>query len=330
MAVEPEARRRAHEWLEEVYSKLEEREALFETISGQPVKPLYTEEDRAGADPERDLGYPGEYPYTRGVYPSMYRGRLWTMRQFAGFGTAEETNERFHYLLDHGQTGLSTAFDMPTLMGSTPTPTLSSARSGWRASRSTPSTTWRRSSRASTWASVTTSMTINAPAAILLAFYVATAEEQGVPPERLGGTIQTDILKEYIAQKEWCFPIEPAMRLVEDMIEWCTEHMPRWHPISISGLPHPRGRLDRPAGARLHAQGRPHLRRAGDRARPRRRRLRPAALVLLQRPHRLLRGDRQVPRGAPDLGAGDARDLRRQARGVAGGCASTPRPPASR
>ena len=117
MAVEPEAQRRAHEWLAEVYSRLEEREALFETISGEEVKPLYTEDDRVGADPERDLGYPGEYPYTRGVYPSMYRGRLWTMRQFAGFGTAEETNERFHYLLDHGQTGLSTAFDMPTLMG---------------------------------------------------------------------------------------------------------------------------------------------------------------------------------------------------------------------
>src|SRR5258705_9461890 len=117
MAVEPDARRRAHEWLAEVYTRLEEREALFETISGQEVKPLYTEEDREGSDDERELGYPGEYPYTRGVYPSMYRGRLWTMRQFAGFGTAEETNERFHYLLDHGQTGLSTAFDMPTLMG---------------------------------------------------------------------------------------------------------------------------------------------------------------------------------------------------------------------
>src|SRR5215207_8759475 len=117
MAVEREARRRAHEWLTEVYSRLEEREALFETISGHPIRPLYTEEDREGADPERDLGYPGEYPFTRGVYPSMYRGRLWTMRQFAGFGTAEETNERFRYLLDHGQTGLSTAFDMPSLMG---------------------------------------------------------------------------------------------------------------------------------------------------------------------------------------------------------------------
>ena len=117
MAVEPGARRRAHEWLQEVYSKQAEREAPFETISGQPVRPLYTEDDLADWDPERDLGFPGEHPYTRGVYPSMYRGRLWTMRQFAGFGTAEETNERFRYLLDHGQTGLSTAFDMPTLMG---------------------------------------------------------------------------------------------------------------------------------------------------------------------------------------------------------------------
>src|SRR5262249_53175977 len=117
MAVEPEARRRAHAWREEVYASQQEREALFETISGQEIQPLYTEEDRAAADEAPDLGYPGEYPYTRGVYPSMYRGRLWTMRQFAGFGTAEETNERFRYLLDHGQTGLSTAFDMPTLMG---------------------------------------------------------------------------------------------------------------------------------------------------------------------------------------------------------------------
>ncbi|MGZ8666320.1 MAG: methylmalonyl-CoA mutase family protein, partial [Solirubrobacterales bacterium] len=117
MAVEPEARRRAHAWLQEVYERSAEREALFETISGEPVRPLYTEEDRADSDPERDIGLPGSYPFTRGIYPSMYRGRLWTMRQFAGFGTAEETNERFRYLLDHGQTGLSTAFDMPTLMG---------------------------------------------------------------------------------------------------------------------------------------------------------------------------------------------------------------------
>src|SRR5919197_551038 len=235
MAVEPEARRRAHEWLAEVYSKLEEREALFETISGQEVKPLYTEEDREGSDSERDLGYPGEYPYTRGVYPSMYRGRLWTMRQFAGFGTAEETNERFHYLLDHGQTGLSTAFDMPTLVGLDSDANRSLGEVGVEGVAIDTLDDMETLFAGIDLGEVTTSMTINAPAAILLAFYVATAEEQGVPPERLGGTIQTDILKEYIAQKEWCFPIEPAMRLVGDMIEWCTEHMPRWHPISISG-----------------------------------------------------------------------------------------------
>ena len=235
MAVEPEAQRRAYEWLAEVYSRLEEREALFETISGQEVKPLYTEEDREGSDPEQDLGYPGEFPYTRGVYPSMYRGRLWTMRQFAGFGTAEETNERFHYLLDHGQTGLSTAFDMPTLMGLDSDAGRSLGEVGVEGVAIDTLDDMETLFAGIDLGSVTTSMTINAPAAILLAFYVAAAEEQGVPPQRLGGTIQTDILKEYIAQKEWCFPIEPAMRLVGDMIEWCSEHMPRWHPISISG-----------------------------------------------------------------------------------------------
>src|SRR4051794_25254009 len=235
MAVEPDARRRAHEWLAEVYAKLEEREALFESISGQEIKPLYTEEDREGSDPERELGYPGEYPYTRGVYPSMYRGRLWTMRQFAGFGTAEETNERFHYLLDHGQTGLSTAFDMPTLMGLDSDAHRSLGEVGVEGVAIDTLDDMETLFAGIDLGEVTTSMTINAPAAILLAFYVATAEKQGVPPERLGGTIQTDILKEYIAQKEWCFPIEPAMRLVGDMIEWSTEHMPRWHPISISG-----------------------------------------------------------------------------------------------
>jgi methylmalonyl-CoA mutase, N-terminal domain len=235
MAVEPEARRRAHEWLSEVYERLEEREALFETISGQEIKPLYTEEDRAASDPERDLGFPGEYPYTRGVYPSMYRGRLWTMRQFAGFGTAEETNERFHYLLDHGQTGLSTAFDMPTLMGLDSDADRSLGEVGVEGVAIDTLDDMETLFAGIELDKVTTSMTINAPAAILLAFYVCVAEEQGVPPERLGGTIQTDILKEYIAQKEWCFPIEPAMRLVGDMIEWATEHMPRWHPISISG-----------------------------------------------------------------------------------------------
>jgi methylmalonyl-CoA mutase N-terminal domain/subunit len=235
MAVEPGARRRAHEWLEEAYSKQAEREALFETISGQEVRPLYTEEDLAETDPEGEIGFPGEHPFTRGVYPSMYRGRLWTMRQFAGFGTAEETNERFRYLLDHGQNGLSTAFDMPTLMGLDSDHARSLGEVGVEGVAVDTLDDMIDLFRGIPLDRVTTSMTINAPAAILLAFYVCAAEEQGIPPEALGGTIQTDILKEYIAQKEWCFPIEPAMRLVTDMVEWCTERMPRWHPISISG-----------------------------------------------------------------------------------------------
>jgi methylmalonyl-CoA mutase N-terminal domain/subunit len=235
MAIEPEARRRAHQWREEAYSKEAEREALFETVSGHPVRPLYTEEDLAEWEAERDLGFPGEPPYTRGVYPSMYRGRLWTMRQFAGFGTAEETNERFRYLLDHGQTGLSTAFDMPTLMGLDSDHARSLGEVGVEGVAIDTLDDMIDLFAGIPLDRVTTSMTINAPAAILLAFYVCAAEEQGISPERLGGTIQTDILKEYIAQKEWCFPIEPAMRLVTDMVEWCSERMPRWHPISISG-----------------------------------------------------------------------------------------------
>jgi methylmalonyl-CoA mutase N-terminal domain/subunit len=234
MATEPEAVRRAHEWLEEVYSRQKERDAEFSTISGQPVKPLYTPED-APADPDADLGYPGEYPFTRGPYPSMYRGRLWTTRQFAGFGTVEETNKRFHYLLDHGQAGISVAFDMPTLMGFDSDHARSLGEVGREGVAVDSLDDMEDLFGGIPVGGVTTSMTINAPAAILLAFYVLVGEQQGVAPEKLGGTIQTDILKEYIAQQEWCFPIDPAMRLVTDMIEWCSRQMPRWHPISISG-----------------------------------------------------------------------------------------------
>ncbi|MFP5389488.1 MAG: methylmalonyl-CoA mutase family protein, partial [Thermoleophilia bacterium] len=211
-----------------------EREAEFSTMSGQPIAPLYGPE-HSPENPEETIGAPGEYPFTRGPYPSMYRGRLWTMRQFAGFGTVEETNERFHYLLDHGQTGLSTAFDMPTLMGYDSDHTRSLGEVGREGVAVDTLDDMKQLFDGIPLGGVTTSMTINAPAAILLAFYVLVGEQQGVPPEKLGGTIQTDILKEYIAQKEWCFPIEPAMRLVTDMIEWCSEHMPRWHPVSISG-----------------------------------------------------------------------------------------------
>jgi methylmalonyl-CoA mutase, N-terminal domain len=211
-----------------------EREAEFSTISGEEIAPLYGPEDVA-EDLEDRVGEPGSYPFTRGPYESMYRGRLWTMRQFAGFGTVEETNERFHYLLDHGQTGLSTAFDMPTLMGYDSDHAKSLGEVGREGVAVDTLADMERLFEGIPLGGVTTSMTINAPAAILLAFYVLVGEKQGVPAEQLGGTIQTDILKEYIAQKEWCFPIEPALRLVTDMIEWCTENMPRWHPVSISG-----------------------------------------------------------------------------------------------
>jgi methylmalonyl-CoA mutase N-terminal domain/subunit len=220
----------AERWYREKYVQTPEREALFSTMSGEPVNPLYTEED-AKSDP----GLPGEYPYTRGVYPSMYRGRLWTLRQFAGFGTAEETNERFRYLLDHGQTGLSTAFDMPSLMGHDSDHPRSEGEVGREGVAVDTLDDMETLFQGIDVGEVSTSMTINAPASIMLAFYVVAAEQKGVPPERLSGTIQTDILKEYIAQKEWCFPIEPAMRLVTDMVEFCSRRMPRWHPISISG-----------------------------------------------------------------------------------------------
>jgi methylmalonyl-CoA mutase N-terminal domain/subunit len=235
MATSPGSRRRAHQWREEVYDQQPEREALFESISAQPVEPLYTEEDLDQEALDSQLGLPGEYPFTRGIYPSMYRGRLWTMRQFAGFGTAEETNERFRYLLDQGQTGLSTAFDMPTLMGLDSDHGRSLGEVGVEGVAIDTLDDMQELFKGIPLDQVTTSMTINAPAAILLAFYACTAEEQGVPADKLGGTIQTDILKEYIAQKEWCFPIHPALRLVDDMVEWCTAEMPRWHPISISG-----------------------------------------------------------------------------------------------
>jgi methylmalonyl-CoA mutase N-terminal domain/subunit len=232
---EVSAHRRAHQWLKEVYAREPERDALFTTISGEEVKPVYTPEDLADADPEQNIGYPGEFPFTRGVYPSMYRGRLWTMRQFAGFGTAEETNKRFRYLLAHGQTGLSTAFDMPTLMGHDSDHARSLGEVGREGVAIDTLDDMETLFDDIPLDQVTVSMTVSGPAAILLALYVCVAEKQGVPREKLGGTIQTDILKEYIAQKEWCFPIDPAMRLVIDMLEFSARELPRWHPVSISG-----------------------------------------------------------------------------------------------
>src|SRR5256714_5253454 len=223
------------EWRRELYDASPERQGeLFSTISGLENEPLYTPET-VEIDHDAQLGYPGVYPFTRGVYPSMYRGRLWTMRQFAGFGTSEETNERFHYLLEHGQTGLSTAFDMPSLMGHDSDHPKSLGEVGREGTAVDTLDDMETLFAGIDLAKVTVSMTINAPAAIMLAFYVVAAEDKGIGPDRLGGTIQADILKEYIAQKEWCFPIDPAMRLLGDMIEWCTREMPRGHPGSISG-----------------------------------------------------------------------------------------------
>src|SRR5438128_5008880 len=232
MATTPRPMTDAERWYRERYARTPERDALFTTVSGEPLEPLYTADDLP--DPA-EIGFPGEFPYTRGVYPSMYRGRLWTMRQFAGFGTAEETNERFRYLLDHGQTGLSTAFDMPSLMGHDSDHPRSEGEVGREGVAVDTLDDMETLFAGIPTGEVSTSMTINAPAAVMLAFYVVAAERQGVPAEQLAGTIQTDILKEYIAQKEWCLPIDPAMRLVTDMIEFCSRRMPRWHPISISG-----------------------------------------------------------------------------------------------
>jgi methylmalonyl-CoA mutase N-terminal domain/subunit len=222
------------EWQRELYDAKPERDALFTTMSGLPVEPLYTP-DNVEIDYERELGYPGVFPYTRGVYPSMYRGKLWTMRQFAGFGTPEETNERFRYLLDHGQTGLSTAFDMPTLMGYDSDHPKSLGEVGREGVAIDSLEDMEQLFAGIPLDLVSTSMTINGPAAMLLAFYICVAEKQGVPRDRLRGTIQTDILKEYIAQKEWIFPPEPSMRLCVDMIEFCAREVPLWHPVSISG-----------------------------------------------------------------------------------------------
>ena len=211
----------AGEWKRELYDATPERpDELSSTISGLENEPLYTPEN-VEVDYERDLGYPGVYPFTRGVYPSMYRGKLWTMRQFAGFGTAEETNERFRYLLDHGQTGLSTAFDMPTLMGYDSDHQRSLGEVGREGVAIDSLGDMQTLFAGIPLNKVSTSMTINSPAAMLLAFYLCVGEQQGVERAELRGTIQTDILKEYIAQKEWIFAPEPHLRLIGDLMAYC-------------------------------------------------------------------------------------------------------------
>lgn len=210
------------------------REASFTTLSNDELKPLYGPDD-VDIDYERDLGYPGQFPYTRGVHPSMYRGRLWTMRQFAGFGSAAQTNERFKFLLAHGQTGLSTAFDFPTLMGYDSDDEHSLGEVGQVGVAISSLDDMSTLFDGIPMGEVSTSMTINGPAPIMLAFYIAAAERQGVDRTKLRGTIQNDILKEYQAQHAWLVAPEPALRMITDMMSYCSEHVPHWNTISISG-----------------------------------------------------------------------------------------------
>jgi methylmalonyl-CoA mutase N-terminal domain/subunit len=214
---------------------MQERRSPFTSLSGLTVNRLYTSDDFKDWSTETDLGTPGSFPYTRGVYPTMYRGRFWTMRQFAGFGSAEDTNRRFKYLLQHGQTGLSVAFDMPTLMGLDADDPGAHGEVGHCGVAISSLSDMERLFEDIPLDQVTTSMTINGPAAVLFAMYLAVAEKRGVPLDRLDGTLQNDILKEYIAQKEWLFPPEPSLRLITDTIAYCTTHVPKWHPVSISG-----------------------------------------------------------------------------------------------
>jgi len=216
-------------------AKNAERQKEFTTVSGYPVRRLYSEADLAGWDARRDLGFPGEPPYTRGIHSTMYRGRLWTMRQFAGFGTAEDTNQRFRYLLRHGQTGLSTAFDLPTLMGYDSDHALSEGEVGKCGVAISSLADMEVLFDQIPLADVTTSMTINSPAAVIWAMYLAVAEKQGADWKKISGTLQNDILKEYIAQKEYIYPPEPSMRLVIDTFEFGMRHTPKFNVISISG-----------------------------------------------------------------------------------------------
>ena len=214
---------------------MKERRAQFHSLSGMEINRLYTGADLKDWSADENLGTPGSYPYTRGVYPTMYRGRLWTMRQFAGFGSADDTNRRFKYLLEHGQTGLSVAFDMPTLMGIDADDPRAHGEIGHCGVAVSCLDDMERLLEGLPLDRVTTSMTINGPAPVIFAMYLAVAQRRGIPFEHLGGTLQNDILKEYIAQKEWLFPPEPSIRLITDTIAYCATHVPKWHPISISG-----------------------------------------------------------------------------------------------
>src|SRR6266446_2521407 len=234
---EPSAKEQAWEknTLKLTLERSPERHSEFTTISGHPIRRLYTKADLPHWDPDRDLGFPGEPPYTRGIHSTMHRGRLWTMRQFAGFGAAEDTNQRFRYLLGQGQTGLSTAFDLPTLMGYDSDHALSEGEVGKCGVAISSLADMEVLFDKIPLANVTTSMTINSPAAVIWAMYLAVAEKQGADWKKLAGTLQNDILKEYIAQKEYIYPPEPSMRLVIDTFEFGVKNTPKFNPISISG-----------------------------------------------------------------------------------------------
>ncbi len=220
---------------EENYQKHPKRNADFTTVSGMDVPPIVTPEDLDGFDYMDGLGYPGSYPFTRGIYDSMYRGRLWTMRQFAGFGSPQDTNKRFKFLLSHGQTGLSTAFDMPTLMGYDSDHARATGEVGREGVSVSSLADMEALFDGIALDKVSTSMTINCTASIILAMYLVVAEKQGVKWDKLDGTIQNDMLKEFIAQREWICPPRPSVKIVTDIIEFCSSYVPKWHPVSISG-----------------------------------------------------------------------------------------------
>ena len=264
-------------WEEKVSSSAKQRDALFTSVSGEEVDLLYTPEDTADLDYERDLGFPGEFPYTRGVRGNMYRGRLWTMRQFSGFGTPEDSNQRNKFLLNHGQTGLSVAFDLPTIMGYDSDHERAEGEVGVCGVAIDSLRDMETLFDGIPLDKVSTSMTINAPAAVLLAMYICVGEKQGVPSEALRGTIQNDLLKEYIAQKTWIFPPEPSMRIITDIMAYCAEHVPQWNTISISGY-----HIREAGSTGVHACGRVRVRRSRYCGGHGRRYVRAQTLALLQ------------------------------------------------
>ncbi len=230
-----EIRNQRQQWETKVRSNGKVRDELYTTVSGAPINMLYTPLDLEGLDFAKDVSFPGEYPYTRGIHPTGYRGKLWTMRQFAGFGTPEDTNARYHYLLEHGQTGLSVAFDLPTLMGRDADDPHARGEVGICGVSICSLADMEVLFKGIDLAQISTSMTINAPAAMMMAFYLGVAEKQGVDFKELRGTVQADILKEYIAQKEWIYPPTPSMRLIIDMFEYLNREVPQWNPVSVSG-----------------------------------------------------------------------------------------------